>query len=925
MSAATATKPAPPATTTAAANPPAQQQLFRGVVKQVTSADCVVIRSLTVKDGKNLEKTVMLANINAPRLGRRINPTSPDSVVEPDQPYAFEAREFLRKRVLGKEVCFVKEATTTNNLDRGQLYLGRDTVSGENVADALISAGLVEVRRTNKGSEEESRLIALEEHAKNQGVGKWSKDSEADHVRNIKYTVDNPKHFVDSFHQKPVDAIVEYVRDGSTIRLLLVPSYHVVTVQLSGIRCPGFKREGDNEVAEPFAEEARQYVETRLLQQDVKVVLEGVANQSNGILQGTILHPRGNISEFLLRDGLAKCVDWSMGIVSVGPEKYRNAERQAKQAKLKLWKNYTQTSSGFDEANKNFTGKVVEVFNGDGMVVKLQDGTFKRIFLSSIRPPRSADFPDLVAKADKKGNPLYDVPYLFEAREFLRKKLIGKRVNCTIDYVQPKSNDYPEKVCCTVMINDLNVAEAIVSNGLAKVIRYKQDDDQRSSKYDDLLAAESRAQKKAVGLHSNKEPATIKVADVSADVSRAKQFLPLLQRAGKMDALVEFVSSGSRFKLYIPKETCIITFLLTGIDCPRLGRPAMNNNPAQPSEEYAEEAFLLSKSLTLQREVKVEVEGVDKGGNFLGQMTTDDGVSVTLSLVEAGYAAVYRSGSVNPATVAALVNAEQKAKEKRLNRWKNYVEEVVVPKEEQEKSEPQERVVSQKKIVVTEVTNDLHFYGQLVENGPKLEQLTTQLRAQLESSPPVAGAYTPKVGDVCVAKFSLDDEWYRAKVLSVQGSNVTVLFIDYGNKETTQPIKLAQLPAGFDSLPPQAQEYALALVQLSSDEDDNEIALERFKELAASDPEATFAINVEYKSNNVDYVTLTDSKKVDIGKTLIAEGYTSVDRSHKERRLHKLFTDYLKSLAQAKQAHKNMWRYGDKEQDDAAEFGVSRR
>ena len=48
------------------------------------------------------------------------------------------------------------------------------------------------------------------------------------------------------------------------------------------------------------------------------------------------------------------------------------------------------------------------------------------------------------------------------------------------------------------------------------MIRYKQDDDQRSSKYDDLLAAESRAQKKNAGVHSNKEPATIKVADISA-------------------------------------------------------------------------------------------------------------------------------------------------------------------------------------------------------------------------------------------------------------------------------------------------------------------------------------------------------------------------------------------------------------------------
>ncbi len=265
----------------------------------------------------------------------------------------------MRKRLVGKEVCFVKDGGSQGNTDRGQLYLGRDPTTGENMAEALVSAGLAEVRRLNKPSEEEARLVALEDQAKNQAVGKWSRDLEADHVRNVKYTLDNPKHFVDSLKQKPVDAIVEYIRDGSTIRLLLLPTYHVVTVQLSGIRCPGFKRESDNtETPEPFAEEARQFVETRLLQQDVKVVLEGVANQQNGILQGTILHPRGNISEFLLKEGLAKCVDWSMGVVSVGPEKYRAAERHAKQAKLRLWKNYTQASLGIDEATKNFTGKV---------------------------------------------------------------------------------------------------------------------------------------------------------------------------------------------------------------------------------------------------------------------------------------------------------------------------------------------------------------------------------------------------------------------------------------------------------------------------------------------------------------------------------------------------------------------------------------
>jgi len=49
------------------------------------------------------------------------------------------------------------------------------------------------------------------------------------------------------------------------------------------------------------------------------------------------------------------------------------------------------------------------------------------------------------------------------------------------------------------------------------------------------------------------------------DVQKSKQFLPFLTRAGKTEALVEFVASGSRMRLYIPKETCLVTVLLSGL------------------------------------------------------------------------------------------------------------------------------------------------------------------------------------------------------------------------------------------------------------------------------------------------------------------------------------------------------------------------
>lgn len=116
---------------------------------------------------------------------------------------------------------------------------------------------------------------------------------------------------------------------------------------------------------------------------------------------------------------------------------------------------------------------------------------------------------------------------MFEAREFLRKKLIGKKVNVTVDYIRPASPAtetvpaFSERTCATVTIGGINIAEALVSKGLATVIRYRQDDDQRSSHYDELLAAEARAIKNGKGLHSKKEVPIHRVADISGDTQKA--------------------------------------------------------------------------------------------------------------------------------------------------------------------------------------------------------------------------------------------------------------------------------------------------------------------------------------------------------------------------------------------------------------------
>ena len=80
----------------------------------------------------------------APRLGRRPTDTAAGTA---DEPFAWEAREFLRKKVVGQMVTFIKDFTATSGRDHGRVYLGgTNPDNAENVAESAVEAGWLEVR-----------------------------------------------------------------------------------------------------------------------------------------------------------------------------------------------------------------------------------------------------------------------------------------------------------------------------------------------------------------------------------------------------------------------------------------------------------------------------------------------------------------------------------------------------------------------------------------------------------------------------------------------------------------------------------------------------------------------------------------------------------------------------------------------------------
>jgi staphylococcal nuclease domain-containing protein 1 len=302
---------------------------MNAIVKSIVSGDTLLVKSVNEN-----ERKISLNYIIAPKLARPVTDTGTS-----DEPYAFETREYLRKKLIGQEIFYTIDfqIPQTNRLIC-TVYLGKDKETGENIIESLLSEGLVELRNQNVSDPIYQRLILINSQAKINKCGRYSDDLPVNHIRNMKWILDNPKQFVDKHKLSlPLNGIVEFIRDGNTLRCLLIPSYYLVTIQLTGIKCPMLKRE-HNSINELFAEEAKQYVEKRLLQRQVKILLDGVNKQN---LVGTLLHPNGNIALHLLKEGLARCVDWSLTLLKQDRrEEYRAIEKLAKENRLKIWQNY---------------------------------------------------------------------------------------------------------------------------------------------------------------------------------------------------------------------------------------------------------------------------------------------------------------------------------------------------------------------------------------------------------------------------------------------------------------------------------------------------------------------------------------------------------------------------------------------------------
>ncbi|SCZ88438.1 BZ3500_MvSof-1268-A1-R1_Chr2-1g04411 [Microbotryum saponariae] len=923
-------------------------------VKSVLSADTsaaflpsvqLVLRSKVLSPNSlPRERVVHLDDgLTAPRVGNRDRE---------DEPWAFDAREYLRALLVGKTVNFQITrtiSTTTPPLEFARVFFTQPDGEQLDVGLAVVKAGWAKLRDSPKGAadgDEDPRraeFVQAEEEAKVMARGMWATSGPPEQHVNFSMPED-PSTFLAQYKGQPLDAIIEAVPNGSTVRarLLLSPTHHqVVGVGLAGVRAPRAgnlsSAESSAPTGEEFGDEARFFVETRLLQRMITITLLSLptpavapsAFNSLGpaatpapatMFIGTVAHPAGNIAALLIATGLARIVDWHAGFLSQSPTpgmmaELRKAEAEAKGARRGVWKSLpaaTPTAAAQaaqHEKERKFEGVVTRVWGADMLsIVKTGETKERRIQLASVRQPKLND--------PKVGG------LQAEGKELMRKKLIGKSVNVNIDYVKPAEGDYEARECATIRVaGGANVAEILVEKGLLHVIRHRQGDEQRSSDYDKLLAAEAKALAETKGVHSGKEYPVGRIIDASESAQKAAPFLSSFKRQGRAAGVVDYVAAGSRFKVFIPKQDIKLTLVLSGIRAPRTAR-----NASEKSEPFGAEAAQFAGRKCMQKDVEILIDSADKSGGFIGKMFLGKDDFAVL-LVKEGLARVDEYAAEKGAK--DLVEAQDEAKRNKKGIWSNYDAAADAADAAVASSEPAVARREYVDVVVSDVRGSadspFSFAVQVLgSNGsiPELERLMSELTVFHEgtSGDPTPANFLPRNNDLVSAKFSQDDVWYRARIRRANPAKkeAEVLYVDYGNSETIPYSRLRPLAAQFKSLESQAKDATLSFVTLLDHSTEYGLeAQDRFRDLCEG---RQLVANVDARDPGLLHLSLFDPNdpesakghEASINVQLVREGYARVDQKSRFRQAYPQVVKALeRATEQAKRDRAGAYELGD--------------
>lgn len=296
---------------------------FHATVFKVVSSDTFVLK---LADGK--EETVQLTSVRAPRK------SDPGH----NSAYAPIAKEFARSKFIGKEVTAKVDAIRPKSLQFEERPLVTlTTAEGVNVASFLIENGFATVIRHRKDDNDRSplwdELLEKETKATEEHKGVHSEGGPpADRTVDASENATRAKTYLTQLsRQNKISGVVDHISSAGRIRITVPRNNLVLTLVYSGVRTV--------KTAEPFGQEALDFVSNKLFQRDVQFSVNNV--DKTGAFIGTLYFPGTNspVSVELVKDGFAEVHEFSAQSSGYKTE-LAEAQAEAQAAHLRIWKNF---------------------------------------------------------------------------------------------------------------------------------------------------------------------------------------------------------------------------------------------------------------------------------------------------------------------------------------------------------------------------------------------------------------------------------------------------------------------------------------------------------------------------------------------------------------------------------------------------------
>lgn len=822
-------------------------KMIDGLVKGVFSGDYVVI-SGKLKKGDDLpeEKNLYLSMLQSPRVA--------NSNSSEEEPFGWDSREFLRQLILGKVVKYTVDYKN-NDKTCGQIFIDGKNINLEMVKHGYAKLGFIGKHNESMAKGEyHTSLQAAENEARKANLGLWTTDDEVlqSHRRSV-ITSNNLEFDGDMFFEnnrnREIEGIVDYVINATCLVVYLKEAKTYIKVSLRFVAIPSSKEEG-------IYKSGKAYVERNYLHRDVKVTLHGYDTKG---FTADLYDKKGSLAVYVLKQGYTKLFLGSSSFKTDELNALKDAQSQARREKLRVWKNEKDENIAHDEqkekektkersANKtelSFQGTFYQVHSGDSLSIRnKKTGEIVRLFLSHLKSPTLA----------KPNSNESDQPWAWQAREFIRKVLVGKTVECEFDYCRVMPKDGKKMNFYSIWRSAGKDTDAnptydrclnveVLEHGYASFIN-PRGDDEISKNLDLFSAAEKLSKEKKTGINSTKAPALSNFSDlISANKDKKKNYTKFLVGKKSLSCVVEYCFSSTKFKLRIDENNCMIPFSLLGIKSVN-----KDKNNTELYDKLFNSALEYTNLNTLQREATVDIIQADRVGNYFGFLNFK-GKNFALNLLQEGFAVINNVGGVKINNMADLKKAESKAETDKKNIW-NY-DALVNSLKDLEGENIVSTKVNEKhtdiKVRITDQIDMNNFYVNIVPNKnlTKIEEVLEKYSSGQTRGTPLMAPINK--GLMCAVKYTVDNNYYRGKITAVlKDERYEVELIDFGTVEIVPTSHLIKLDGSIAQFEAQALICELAYLKFS--QNTMKKALDKFPDFV--DIETDLNAKLCYSHNN---------------------------------------------------------------------------